>query len=323
MTIPTVYRWDDANAPVLSGQRNSLVNLLKACLVDGYGIKPSAGWTMPFFSANGYRGAFRNNPARGTGFFCYIDGETTANAYTVNFQGYEVLTSIDTGNGKFLAIDTNSFTISNVASTAARCWMIIATDKFFYLLLFPSVAPSTAVSGVIPIAVSNPGIFVFGDFEAAYITDAYPCIIAYGYMPAGSGNAYGFLTLSTASATSGVVFAGIPRTLSGVAGSLFCPATLVGGGPITSGYQYYFPAGSAPPYSDQIGLLLSRPGLNNGSAYSFRGWFPGFFIPYCTATSLLPLQIINKDGRIFVAVVLYYTALLSYCYFIEIGGGWS
>src|SRR5690554_3044623 len=50
MTI-RVYTWEDDGAPVLpnvSSQRliDNLRIIFKACLVDGYGDKPGAGWTL-------------------------------------------------------------------------------------------------------------------------------------------------------------------------------------------------------------------------------------------------------------------------------------
>ena len=58
MTV-RVYRWDDASAPVLTGEVGKLAALLKACLVTGYGAKnpiplsssttPQATATTPVF----------------------------------------------------------------------------------------------------------------------------------------------------------------------------------------------------------------------------------------------------------------------------------
>lgn len=42
MTV-RVYRWDDASAPTLTGQLGSLITLLDAVLVNGYGSKTAAG----------------------------------------------------------------------------------------------------------------------------------------------------------------------------------------------------------------------------------------------------------------------------------------
>ena len=51
MTV-RVYRWDDASAPVLTGEVGKLAALLKACLVTGYGSKTAAGWSNPYSATN-------------------------------------------------------------------------------------------------------------------------------------------------------------------------------------------------------------------------------------------------------------------------------
>lgn len=51
MGAPTIYSWSDAGAPAYLGSANldkinHTLNILKACLVDGYGSKPAAGWSL-------------------------------------------------------------------------------------------------------------------------------------------------------------------------------------------------------------------------------------------------------------------------------------
>ena len=48
----TVYRFDDAGAPTLSAAAGALISVLDACLVNGYGAKPAAGWTKAFSGTN-------------------------------------------------------------------------------------------------------------------------------------------------------------------------------------------------------------------------------------------------------------------------------
>jgi len=52
----TVYTHFDAGAPTLSGNTtlSKVRAVLKACLVDGYGGKPAAGWTMPHDVTDGF-----------------------------------------------------------------------------------------------------------------------------------------------------------------------------------------------------------------------------------------------------------------------------
>src|SRR5438309_11659795 len=47
MTV-RVYKSTDASAPALTGQVGSLTALLDAILVNGYGTKTAAGWTIGF-----------------------------------------------------------------------------------------------------------------------------------------------------------------------------------------------------------------------------------------------------------------------------------
>lgn len=52
----TVYTHFDAGAPALSGSTafSKVRAVLRACLVDGYGDKPAAGWTMPHNVTDGF-----------------------------------------------------------------------------------------------------------------------------------------------------------------------------------------------------------------------------------------------------------------------------
>ena len=49
MTAPTIYRSDDPGAPVTTNDvKNAMYNVLRACLVDGYAGKPTAGWSVVY-----------------------------------------------------------------------------------------------------------------------------------------------------------------------------------------------------------------------------------------------------------------------------------
>lgn len=48
MTAPTIYRYDDAGTPVLGGRQDGFYQILRACLVDGYGSKSAAGWSVVY-----------------------------------------------------------------------------------------------------------------------------------------------------------------------------------------------------------------------------------------------------------------------------------
>jgi hypothetical protein len=73
MTV-RVYKSSDASAPVLTGAVGSLVALLDACLVNGYGALAAAGWTKAFTAAN--KGAYKQNLTgsnNASGMHLYVD----------------------------------------------------------------------------------------------------------------------------------------------------------------------------------------------------------------------------------------------------------
>ncbi|NCA91445.1 MAG: hypothetical protein EOM92_21845, partial [Gammaproteobacteria bacterium] len=90
----TLYRWDDPGAPApLNGlsNANTLINVLDACLVTGYGAKAPAGWSKPFTAAN--QAAFRQG-AGSHGFYLHLDASPL---WHDKVRGYESMTAIDAG----------------------------------------------------------------------------------------------------------------------------------------------------------------------------------------------------------------------------------
>lgn len=87
---PTVYRWDDPGAPDLNAimptsddkRRLFFHTVIRACLVDGYGSKPAAGWAMQHeeITQGGCRFAIRN--AIKTGSLLYEGGAFSGGAGT-------------------------------------------------------------------------------------------------------------------------------------------------------------------------------------------------------------------------------------------------
>lgn len=62
----TVYKWDDVGAPqIVDGKPSEYMNVLKKCLVDGYGAKTPAGWSVAQEDAITPYLALRNNTASG------------------------------------------------------------------------------------------------------------------------------------------------------------------------------------------------------------------------------------------------------------------
>jgi hypothetical protein len=73
MGAPTVYKSTDDNAPVLNGIAGSLINLLRKVLVDGFGTKAGAGWTLEFLNTAETIAVFRNDSVSGFGRYFRVD----------------------------------------------------------------------------------------------------------------------------------------------------------------------------------------------------------------------------------------------------------
>lgn len=134
--VPTVYASTDSSAPVLTGQNGSLLTVLKAILVDGYGAKTALGWTEPFTGSSTKR-VFRNNVVSGTGMYLRIldDGSVTPMVGLV--RTYATMSDIDTGTepqpdpaGTFT--DGSLWPKSITANSTARAWWAIGNERCIY-----------------------------------------------------------------------------------------------------------------------------------------------------------------------------------------------
>ena len=136
----TLYRSTDGSAPTLTGEAGSLTTLLIACLVDGYGAKAGAGWSVPYSSTNAY--AFKQGTG-GTDMYCQVnDNGPGAGTYKeARMVGYDVMTAYDTGSNKFptAAQLANGLFIRKSASLDAttRPWVVLADERTFYLFMQP------------------------------------------------------------------------------------------------------------------------------------------------------------------------------------------
>lgn len=180
MTV-RVYRSSDAGAPVLSGTVGSLIGLLDACLVNGYGAKAAAGWTKPYTSGAN-KAAYRMATGGGrTGFYLSVDdnGPGAGGAREAFLTGFQTLTAFNTGTGQFpssgqLNIGTTpaGAVIARKSSTAdatVRQWTIVADESVVYLFLetIDYTAPDARVSCCA----------MFGDIFSYAATDNYKCML--------------------------------------------------------------------------------------------------------------------------------------------------
>ncbi len=141
MTV-TVYKSTDAGAPTLNGNNGSLITVLDAVLVNGYGAKAAAGWTKPFAGTN--QAAYRMNSVSGVGHYLQVNDNnpnTSANGKEARARGFVAMTSVTAGTEAFptttQVADTAGPMIRKSATldATARPWIIVADERTFYLFI--------------------------------------------------------------------------------------------------------------------------------------------------------------------------------------------
>jgi hypothetical protein len=170
-----LYRSTDAGAPSLSGTVGSLIALLDAVLVNGYGAKAAAGWTKAFAAAN--LAVYRNSAAQGSGHYLSIDdaGGGANGAREANARAAVVATATNAATAVVGMTEpfptagqaARGLTIakSRILDATARKWVVVADQRTFYLFTFPTTFQGW--SG-----------FAFGDFFSLRgNTDAYRSFI--------------------------------------------------------------------------------------------------------------------------------------------------
>lgn len=134
----TVYSSSDTGAPVLTAQVGTLLAVLRACLVTGYGSKPPAGWSEPF-TASANIGVFRQGPKTGRQQFYLRVQDNVGNRAFLSL--WESMTSL---NGGTNGVPVTGQPVPTAWKSAAwggdatpRPWMMVADHRTFYLWVVP------------------------------------------------------------------------------------------------------------------------------------------------------------------------------------------
>lgn len=174
--MATVYTYSstDTSAPSLTGVAGSLVTVLDACLVNGYGSKSGAGWTKAYSGTS--KAAYRN---AGTGFYLNVDDSAsgTGGAKEAFMTGFKTMSALATGTGQFptstqLALGSAPsgavvLRKSNTADSTVRPWVLVADNTVFYLFIDTGDYTSPSVKYW----------FIFGDIKSYSSSDTNNCII--------------------------------------------------------------------------------------------------------------------------------------------------
>lgn len=161
MGLPvTVYRWDDAGAPQLTnGKPSEIIAILKKCLVEGYGTKAGAGWSVAFENAAAFKIAFRNSTTEASGGFVQFWSVlgTDTNSGDMRFRGAKSMTALD------VFVDSQVQQQFSIVTTVDY-WVLIATSAGFWFFTAPSLS-SPSMSTI------NRASFFVGDYDAVTAND--------------------------------------------------------------------------------------------------------------------------------------------------------
>lgn len=144
----TIFRSTDSGAPPISGATGTLITVLDACLVSGYGAQSGVGWTRAFTSGTGgFRVAYRM-PSGNRAYLQVCDdtmsptGITTALGQGAYINGFESLSAFNVGTGSFPitgGVSSTNFVIARKSATGnsstARPWIIAADSRTIYMFI--------------------------------------------------------------------------------------------------------------------------------------------------------------------------------------------
>lgn len=266
-----IYRSTDVSAPVLSGTVGSLITVLDACLVNGYGSKSAAGWTKSFSGTN--LAAYRMSTVGSSG--CYLRVDDTG-AREGRIVGYKTMSDVNTGTGLFptAAQQSGGYFVkkSTTTDSTARPWVVLADERFFYIFINANVT-------LFANSDAQDGCMYFGDLISNKSPDGNECVI--------SGCDVSLTTNGTALLTSQVDTGynsgrpiAIARDYTGVSVSVKGCQTVRA--PFALSSITTIGAAVSNAYPDPVtgSLNLFEMEILENSFYGSRGVLPGFYFPY-------------------------------------------
>ncbi len=133
-----LYRSSDTGAPAHSGTGlGQILTIIRACLVDGYGSRTPAGWTMPFSDLPNNKAVFRGQS--GLGDYFRVDDNIDYEYSQV--VGYATMSDVDTGTEPYPTIGSSGEEVTdwkcmNRDNTTSDydAWAVIANEEFCYCI---------------------------------------------------------------------------------------------------------------------------------------------------------------------------------------------
>lgn len=286
-----LYSSSDASAPVFTRSVGSLITVLKACLVNGYGSKAALGYTIPFEDAGNKVCVFRQ--PSGTQMYIQIQDNAAGNDYSrAQIQAFKAMSSAYVGIEQCPSIGALPivYLYKEVTATTTNAtpllWYLIGDDKGFWFISFIRTLGGASVS-----YYATTQVYI-GDYIPFDITNVYNfCIIA----PNASPNCFWYT--QGAGAASGAyphyVLRDCNFSFGSVLAGLYCPH--VSGG-------YFGVIGFTIPMSLFNGRYISVP-LYIQTVNGILGSMPGIqqpFFRYSTSYTILQndsLPVVYTDGN--------------------------
>lgn len=254
----TVYRSTDASAPVLSGTAGTLIGVLDACLVNGYGAKAAAGWAKSYSGTN--LAAYR--AATGNRLYLRVDDTGTQ---TARVRGYEAMSDVNTGTGPFptdVQLSGGAYIYkSSAASSAARPWLLVTNGTMVYMFIDQAASAATIQA------------LFFGDFTSVHSGDAYNTVLVASTSDANNTSGAAICTANVnATAAGNWVPRSYTQTGTSVNVGKHCDAARTNAATTlgTGGFGYPAPDG---------GLWMTPIWIHEPTAVALRGVLPGLFAP--------------------------------------------
>ncbi|RPA32610.1 hypothetical protein [Shewanella frigidimarina] len=173
MGLPvTVYRSTDVGAPNHNGSVGTLLNVLKKCLVSGYGDKPGLGWALDFSDEINGKYIYRNNVSDG-GSGGVVQFSAESNDLTTT-SGKSLITKCASDASGIDALIRASYSLGRPCYNTGLSWQVVGTSRGFYLTL------NTTLNSNMKVTDSRQWTIFIGDIISYWANDASTFTLIHG-----------------------------------------------------------------------------------------------------------------------------------------------
>lgn len=273
MATPTVIKWTDSGAPVLSRVASSFIAILDFCL-------PQRGWTKEFSATD--KAAYRSSVGERKFYRVLNDGSFYYSSITYQYcsakiTAYDTMLDIDTGAGQW---GETFFSLSISGTAVTRPWMCVFCEKTVLFIVIPDkttgLTLETANSFLTGFGETKPGLpgNTPRNFLAGHkIVSTAPPAPTYNYCPLSSAatyvlnEAYGRIHCNRS----------LDGTRLGIPVGLIPNGGTVDNTDIRKPFALSSTMALSYPYNGE--LLYARPMLDDGIAFSLGDYVPYLYYP--------------------------------------------